>query len=170
MGQGTTEEGKMKRAQREKVNAKVKANADKDGSWDDLMVMAKSVEEVPITIEDKCHIVKYQVCSWERQNQITIAIMRELGPNASRWEYERQKQEKMIRAMVIEIDGVKMDEAKWLSLPYIFGEYLRMAFFMDTGEYADQLRSNGVMEEKVAEILKSLKDGIVASQEKELKN
>lgn len=145
-------------------------NENEKGNWDDLASIISKVEEVPIVYEKKVHLLKYTVCTWEVQNLITKAIMRELGPGASKWEYERLKQEKMIRAMVKEIDGVAMNEKAWCSLPFVFGELIRVTFFVDTAEYEDQLRKSGLAEESIKEILSEIKDGLLTQEEKELKN
>ena len=83
---------------------------------------------------------KFKKMSWPRYNQIVTESLDETSDKPDL--YERLKQEKVMKEMIVEIAGTRMEgEGAWLQLDSAFCETLRKAMFDGTGE----MRVSGAM-------------------------
>jgi len=77
--------------------------------------------------------VKYKSIPWALYNQLVKEAFIETANDSE--EFERVKQMKILKHMVVEVAGKPMTEDMWASLDHRFGEALRMMFFQNTGEF-----------------------------------
>jgi len=139
----------------EQRNKEVMDSAPK-GEFKDLTAEMDKENELPVRYKGKVHILKWKVLGWEAQNKIVSLVARQLGSKATPTEYERLKQQLMMRDMITHIDGKPVDKSKWkYDIPYDFGELARVAFFRDTGEIVLQLQGQGIPPELIEALMKA---------------
>jgi len=105
-------------------------------------LFARPTVEEPDEIEWNNMLVKFKFrkVSWPRYNQIVMEALDETSDKPDL--YERNKQERIIKEMITEIAGTRMEgEGPWLQLDSAFCETLRKAMFDGTGE----MRVSGAM-------------------------
>lgn len=144
------------------------------GNWSDLVDDCSEVKDVPIKWRGRIHIVQYRVMGWEDQNKVIAAVSKTLGRKATGTEYERSKQKAMLKKMVTTIDGRSITGNDWYTIPYDFGELMRIAFFNDTGELTSHLRERGLSDDLIDAIMEKAQiqkeDGVLVDEEESLKN
>lgn len=152
-------------------------------TWQDVIEAGKDTKTGFVAWEGKQFPYKYKMIGWGVYNQITEELAEEMGTDINKIVYERTKQEKLIKQMVIEFCGVPLQKngeilhEKWLQIPAPLGEQLRVTFFQNTGEMLDLLGLNkasvkqlkGIIDDLFDKEGKLLKDGKVVEKEKALK-
>lgn len=116
------------------------------GTWDDLKKERTELKEDVFYVHGKYYPVQYRDLGWGERNQITENLARSLGNNPNPMIYQREMQKSVIERRVVYIAGHKMQNdqgeplaKEWHSLPASIGEYLRAAFFSNTGEVCNQI-------------------------------
>ena len=98
----------------------------------DTYAKPDEVHEDWVIWDSKKWHVKYHDIPWERYNQLTVQAMNDTAKNPK--DYIRRKQELLLREMIVEIAGIRVDSAYWNSIHWTFGEALREQVFGDRGE------------------------------------
>ena len=129
------------------------------GKFSDFEEYRMKEDRVPVMWMGKVYEVKYKTIGWGRMNRIVADVTKELGSGMTPTDYERLKQERMIKAMVTAIEGTPMDESKWVTIPFDFAEAIRLAFFASTGELVKDMRNANIPKELLELLLK--KFGVV---------
>jgi len=150
-------------------------------SWDDVAKYTSELQEFPIIYQNGHMYVKYKELMGGVYNQVVEDITRKLGANAIPSEFERKKQDELMRKMVVFIGDRRMQlesgdpmEAHWLEVPAPLYEQMREGFFGTTGEIRNEIeQGTGLSVDQLIEMLKKMKDGkngILTDQNVSLKN
>lgn len=104
-----------------------------EGSMEDIDKRRDEVLDLEFAYDGKRHCLKYKLLAWITENQV-IADASKRYQGATATEYERAKQEKLMKLMVVSVDGKVVDNKWWAKVPFDFGETVRFALFGSNGE------------------------------------